>query len=130
MKKILNVVAVLVLILVLLTSCQGLEPAPELAGFFEGYNWEELLLMLIAVVFFLFPGVKVLNIIKETFGVTDRAAHYLVIVVLMIITAFLMWVTGALKLASLAFTLKDILAVFAMVYTASQVGYKRLTAST
>jgi hypothetical protein len=108
----------------LISGCSG-DGVGEVADFFEGYTWEQLVGLLLALVFGLFPGFNLFQWLKNIFGIEDQAAHYMVLGSALVITTVAMYVTGAFDLTGFEFTLGNVLELWGVVYAGSQVAYKR-----
>ena len=99
-----------------------------LLEFFAGYTWEQLIAMLLAVLFGIFPGVNLFEWLKVKFGLEGQAANYLVIALSVIVTTDAMLVTGSLDLAGFEFSLANILELAGFVYAGSQIAYQAFKA--
>lgn len=95
-----------------------------LIGFFEGFTWQQLIAGIFFVLFAALPGFDFFNWIKVKLKLDGSKANLMVMIVSMLITAPVMYVTGALDVEGLQFTLKSILAFGSLIYTASQVAYQ------
>jgi hypothetical protein len=124
--KLLNGLALVLILAVLLTGCSG--QLDEGVPFFEGYTWEQLVGMALALLFGLFPGVNLFEWLKNKFGIEGQAAHYMVLGVSVLVTLAAMLVTGALDFAGFEITLANILNYAVFVYAGSQVAYQKLRA--
>lgn len=98
--------------------------------FFQGYSAEELIVMfvtaLVAVSQGLFPGVSILEWLKNKTGLSGEKMHYAVIGFFMVLSALAMFVTGELDPSSIEWTLETLISYFGLFYGLSQVAYQRL----
>ena len=96
--------------------------------FFEGYSAEQLIVLLVGAIIAisqgLYPGVSILEWLKNKLGLEDFKMKLVVIAFFAGLSALAMWVTGEL---AVEFTLKSLLANFAIFITLAELAYQRLT---
>lgn len=100
----------------------------SIVEFFAGFTWEQLIGMLLAVLFGIFPGVNLFQWLKDKFGVEGQSANYLVIALSIVVTTIAMLVTGSLDLEGFEFSLANILELAGFVYAGSQIAYQAFKA--
>jgi len=105
----------------------GLFSWEVITAFFTGFTAEQIILFLVVGVITYAPGLgtKLLNYLKDAAGLTDLAAHRFIVVMIMLISATVLLVTGSMNLNGLEFTLANLAALIGEVYLLSQLAYKR-----
>lgn len=93
--------------------------------FFADVTSGQLIGWVFTILFALFPGFDLFQKIKTGLGLSGQLANTMVVAVSMLITAGFMYLTGELDVAGLEFTLGNIVEFGLVLYTASQVVYKR-----
>lgn len=94
--------------------------------FFAGFTSIELIGVVLAGIFGVFPGLKLFSWVKAKLNLEDQWAHYMVLASSLLLTGGAMYVTSELSIEGFEFSLGNILAFGGVLYAASQVAYKRL----
>lgn len=98
-------------------------------NFFDGYTWEQLVGFFFALFFGFLPGFNIFQWLKDKWQIEGEKAHYMVLGGSIVLTVLAMLITGALDLTGFEFTLDNIITLGALVYTGSQIAYKRFQAA-
>ena len=105
-------------------------PTGEPVPFFEGFTSEQLIGMIIAVIFGItqgfFEGASVFTLLKNVTGWEDEAAHWAVTIICFLLSAVALFVTGEIGLDGLDLTLMNLIAIGTAIYAPSQLAYQRL----
>ena len=96
--------------------------------FFEGYTAEQLIVglvgLLIAVSQALFPGISILELLKQKFNLEGLKMQFVVMAFFFVLAGAAMYVTG--ELGEIEFTLQALLEYFGWFYAISQLAYQQL----
>jgi hypothetical protein len=98
----------------------------SLYKFFDGVSYSELVLWLVTAAIFLNKGlgVKLINWLKNKLGLSDDAAHYFVIGLLLCISLLAMFVTG--QFADISWDFKTLMSQFGVAMVPAGIAYRRL----
>jgi len=99
-------------------------------NFFDGYTAKELMIMLVTAIVSvtqgLFPGISILEWLKNKLGLEDKLMHYTVIGFFMLLSALAMFVTGELDPSAIEWRLETLISYFGIFYSLSQIAYQNL----
>lgn len=124
-------ILVAILVLAVMGAVQGnlfgLFNWEVIINFFSGFTAEQIILFCVMGVVTYAPGfgTKLLNYLKNAAGLTSSVAHRFIVVMIMLISATVLIITGSMDINGLEFNLANLVALIGEVYLLSQLAYKR-----